>query len=279
MSDTEAVQCAIDSLIQRVEDEAAAEVWVRRVAAEEDLILVQNLHQAVGRSACRFRFVSFGWKASPLKPWSVNIYDMATKKQASHGYFTSTWEAALKVARVLGVARCRELEETRLQQERQVVGKVLRALVLKVEDEAAAQGAWHLLLPTDGRRRNPLNVHQGSDRSKAPGIVARRKLLEKHPTLQAWVSEAVCRAPRDLRKWSALQGRAQRASGTSASHGRSLLLVNAVHELQLPIDVRAAKVRVPADEQMRLAARTPLRARSAASPAVSVCVGIAGCRP
>ena len=247
VSDSEAVQCVMDNLIQRIEAEVAAEVWVRRAAADEDLILVQKTSQAASasRNLCGFRFVGWSWQASPTKPWGASIYDTATKKQVSHGYFESTWEAALKVARVLGAARCRELEEERQQAEHKVVAQVLRQLVKKTEDEAAAEKMWHLLPPKDPRRKGFQGV---ADPNKPPGIVARRKLLKRHPSLQAWASEAVRRVPCDLRKSSALQGEAHSASLRWASHGRSMLLVNSVQELQRPLVERAAKVRLPTED-------------------------------
>lgn len=57
-----------------------------------------------------FRFVNWAIYASPSKPWNASIYDSSTKKQVSHGYFATTWEAALRVARVLGPNKSRELD-------------------------------------------------------------------------------------------------------------------------------------------------------------------------
>jgi hypothetical protein len=98
----------------QAQEAAQAEV-MRKVADEELLLLNKTRDDAMeswrnGVVGMTFRFVNWAIYASPSKPWNASIYDSSTKKQVSHGYFATTWEAALRVARVLGPNKSRELD-------------------------------------------------------------------------------------------------------------------------------------------------------------------------
>ena len=194
--------------------ESAAEVDVRRAVAEEGLTLLMS-NKSSGGMACsekrsNFRFVSWAGIASPNKPWAVCIYDTATRRQRSHGYHATSWEAALKVARVLGPAKCRELEEQRVARLTQ-----------------AAELVRHVAEATK----------EGTD---AEAAKAKDAMPTLPPALERWAESRFRPPPADLRKWSALQAKPSRASGQWASLGRSQLLVDAVSKIQRPQREREA---------------------------------------
>ena len=214
--------------------EAAAEVDVRRAAAEEGLTLpltegTRGPYSAKKRS--NFRFVSWAGVACPGKPWAVSIYDAGTRKQQSHGYYATSWEAALKVARILGPAKCRELDE---QHAAQQAAKAARAAAPMVE------APWAVMAP---KAQNQWKLHLAK---LHPELLRLKQLAPKapkaplSPALLRWAKSRVQPPRADLRKWSALQGKPSSASGRCASLGRSRLLVDAVREIQRPQREREA---------------------------------------
>ena len=200
-----AARCAL----AREAAEAAAEVDVRRAVAEEGLTLlltegVQGHRPSKQRT--NFRFVNWASVACPSKPWAVSMYDPATRKQSSHGYYATSWEAALKVARVLGPVKCRELEDQRVAKQVAKAAKAARPAAKVVEAPKAVN---------------------------APNAVMAVKATLS-PALQHWARSSFPQPLPDLRKWSALQGKPSSASGRWASLGRSRLLADAVREIQRP---------------------------------------------
>ena len=96
---------------RNVQAQEAAKAEVLRQVADEDLLLLKKTRDHSVQWSCGndFRFVNWAVYASPSKPWNASIYSTLTKKQVSHGYFATPWEAALRVARVLG-PKSRELD-------------------------------------------------------------------------------------------------------------------------------------------------------------------------
>lgn len=177
--------------------------WPRKASRSSSGKARQGLRGKEHKTRSSFRYVGWAGVACPGKPWNVSIYDTATRKQSSHGYYETSWEAALKVARVLGPAKCRELEQQRLAQ--QAGFEVAKA-----------------------------------ERAEAKAVPALAKATL--PRALQWWAESCSGLPppMDLRKWSALQGKPSSASGRWASLGRSQLLVDAVREIQRPRREREA---------------------------------------
>ena len=196
---------------RNVQAQEAAQAEVLRQVADEDLLLLKKTRDHSVQWSCGndFRFVNWAIYASPSKPWNASIYDPLTKKQVSHGYFATPWEAALRVARVLG-PKSRELDA--------------REQLLAQRRSAKRETAK---LPTTTAR-------QQRSCAMLKARLAHTDALARNPMLQQWAVEPSRRVPPDLRKWSAQQGEPNVASNRWASLGRSRLLVRAISKGQEP---------------------------------------------